>query len=310
MSKQPSRPSSSGKRRPQARKGRTAMAAKKGRRDLTTWIVAGIIIVVGGAFLFAVSSSKKDTTNGTGSTKAPADLVSKVTSVPDSVVTQVGSGTVTGMPTYLGGPMTTDTGKADGKPLITYIGAEYCPYCATERWAMVNALSRFGTFTNLGVTSSSSTDVYPSTPTFSFHGSNYTSKYVAFHPVEQYTNIQQGSSPSGYSPLDKTTTDQDQLMAKYDAPPYVQSSDQGAIPFIDFANMYLISGATYSPTVLQGKSASSIAAALHDPSSEIAKGAIGAANTMTATICKLTNNQPASACTPAIQAIEAKLPTK
>ena len=50
-----------------------------------------------------------------------------------------------------------------------------------------------------------------------------------------------------------------------------------------------------------------MAAALHDPSSDIAKGADGAANMITATICKMTNNQPASACTPAIKALEAKV---
>ena len=38
---------------------------------------------------------------------------------------------------------------ADGKPLVLYVGAEYCPYCAAERCAMVQALSRFGTFSNL-----------------------------------------------------------------------------------------------------------------------------------------------------------------
>ncbi len=38
------------------------------------------------------------------------------------------------------------------------MGAEYCPFCAAQRWAMVNAFSRFGTFTGLTTTHSSSTD--------------------------------------------------------------------------------------------------------------------------------------------------------
>jgi hypothetical protein len=33
----------------------------------------------------------------------------------------------------------------------------------------------------------------------------------------------------------------------------------------------------------------------------------GSANYLTAAICKLTGNQPASACTPAVKALEAKL---
>jgi len=59
--------------------------------------------------------------------------------------------------------------------------------------------------------------------------------------------------------------------------------------------------------VLQGKTWRQIAAALHDPSSPIAQGADGAANYLTAAICKLTGNQPASACTPAIRSIEAQI---
>jgi len=34
---------------------------------------------------------------------------------------------------------------------VVYIGAEYCPYCAVERWPLIVALNRFGTLTNLGL---------------------------------------------------------------------------------------------------------------------------------------------------------------
>ncbi len=186
-----------------------------------------------------------------------------------------------------------------GKPEVLYLGAEYCPYCATERWAMAVALSRFGTFTGLRGIHSSSTDVYPSTPTLTFYKSRYTSPYVTFTPVEE-TTVQK-------TPLQKATAQQSQLAAKYDAPPYVSQSSAGSIPFVNFGNQYMISGASYNPQVLAGKTWSQVAAALHDPSSDIAKGADGAANVITATICKLTSNQPASACTPAVKALEAKL---
>jgi hypothetical protein len=39
----------------------------------------------------------------------------------------------------------------------------------------------------------------------------------------------------------------------------------------------------------------------------VAKAIGGTANYMTATICKMTGNQPASACTSAIQSLEAGL---
>ena len=80
-----------------------------------------------------------------------------------------------------------------GKPELLYIGAEYCPFCAAQRWAMVAALSRFGTFSNLSLTHSASADVYPDTPTFSFYQSTYSSKYLTFTSVETNTNEPSGN---------------------------------------------------------------------------------------------------------------------
>ena len=101
------------------------------------------------------------------------------------------------------------------------------------------------------------------------------------------------------SPLQATTPQQQAIWDKYDANSY---------PFIDFGNKHIVTAPLYDPQVLQGKTWAQISAALHDPSSPIAQGAIGAANYMTAAICKMTGNQPASACTaPAISALQAKL---
>ena len=72
----------------------------------------------------------------------------------------------------------------DGKPVFFFAGAEYCPYFAAERWSMVMALSRFGTISNLTLSASTGSDVYPNTPTFTFVGSSYTSKYIDFQSVE------------------------------------------------------------------------------------------------------------------------------
>ncbi len=50
-----------------------------------------------------------------------------------------------------------------------------------------------------------------------------------------------------------------------------------------------------------------IAGDLKNPSTANAKAVDAAANFMTAAICKLTNNQPATACTSAVQALESQL---
>ena len=299
MSKQP-------KRRPQARKGRTVVAASSAgkRSDRTSWIIAGIVIAVGVALIFVFASGQKKSSDGpiTGRNPAPASLVKQITTVPQSVIDEVGAGSVTALPEKLPGPTLTK----DGKPLVVYLGAEYCPYCATERWAMVNALSRFGTFKDLKITTSSATDVDANTPTWSFYGSTYTSPYITYQGIEQQDN--KGN------PLETPTADQQNLVNKYDKAPYVSgggTTSGGTIPFIDIANQYIVSGAQYDVGVLQGKTHAEIAAALHDPTSDISKGAIGAANSLTAAICVVTENKPANVCTsPAIKTIQSQLPTK
>jgi hypothetical protein len=100
-------------------------------------------------------------------------------------------------------------------------------------------------------------------------------------------------------PLQATTAAQQALWNKYDA---------NSFPFIDFGNKYMINSPVYDPGVLAGKSWAQIAAALHDPSSPIAKGALGAANYMTAAICKMTGDKPASVCSAsAVSSLAARL---
>jgi hypothetical protein len=185
------------------------------------------------------------------------------------------------------------------------IFAEYCPYCAAERWALVVALSRFGTFSGLHYSRSAADDVYPSTPTFTFTGSTYHSDYVDFAPVETQSNQRVNGS---YAQLQTPTAEQQRLLQQYDAPPYVSSGATGSIPFVDFANQYVVSGATYNPDVLANRSWDEITASLHQPESDQAKAIVGSANALTAAICASTKNSPANVCgQPAIATIQGNL---
>ncbi len=183
---------------------------------------------------------------------------------------------------------------SNGKPEVLFIGGEYCPYCAAERWAMVNAFSRFGTFTGLKTAHSSGSDVYPNTPTFTFVGSKYTSKYITFTPVEEF------GAESNIT-LQTPTAAQQTLATTYDP--------GGAIPFIDLGNKYAEVGnlLPLSPSMMTGKTWAQVAAAMSNPTSSLGKALVGNANYLTAATCVLTNNLPASACTPAIQKLEANL---
>jgi hypothetical protein len=59
-----------------------------------------------------------------------AQVQRQVTSVPSATFNAVGAGTATGLNAVTGQPALT----AGGKPEVLYIGGEYCPFCAAERW--------------------------------------------------------------------------------------------------------------------------------------------------------------------------------
>ncbi len=243
---------------------------------------------------------------------ALASVVSGVTSVPASTLNTVGdgNGAFTGKIQTIkpaGAPLT-----ANGKPEMLYMGAEYCPYCAAARWSMIVALSRFGTFSGLQTIHSAAAngagqkEPDPNTPTWTFANAKYTSQYLTFSPVELQTNIPDASTGT-YTNLQTPTKAQQALLTKYDAAPYVDSSQAGAIPFIDFGNKYVSIGTPYDPGVLAGLSWATIAADLHNPNSAVAQAVDGTANHITAAICKMTGNQPASACTATVKSLESSL---
>jgi thiol-disulfide isomerase/thioredoxin len=274
-----------------------ARNAERRRQLLLTGgsVIAVAVIVV----VFVVVHGLTGGASGKTLTGTAADTVmKKIASVPPSTLAAVGAGTgQTNKPRSIPGTPLTQ----NGKPQVLYIGAEYCPYCAAERWALSQALSRFGTFSGVGLIRSSSTDVYANTPTLTFYKSSYASKYLSFTPVEELTVSRQ--------PLQTATAQQQALLLKYDAPPYVPASDKGSIPFTDFANKFaIIGGSSYLPSVLSGLTWSQIATAMSNPASPVARQVDGAANYITAALCKVTNNQPSSVCTvPSITSLQGQI---
>jgi hypothetical protein len=173
-------------------------------------------------------------------------------------------------------------------------------------------MGRFGTFSGLATVKSAASDgagdqePFPGTPTWTFAHASYSSPYLAFSEVEVSTNIPD-TSTGGYTTLQTPTPAEQALVSKYDAPPYVESAAAGSIPFLDFGNKYVSIGASYSPQILSGLSWSTIAADLSNPNSPVAKAVDGTANYLTAAICSITGNQPASACTTTVQSLEPQL---
>jgi hypothetical protein len=288
------------------RRAKRVAAAEQARRELAARqrrsrligvgaIILAVVVVV--AIVVAVGLLSNN--NGAKTTAASDEVTTAVTSVPAATFDQVGAGSLKTLPS----PITADPLTFDGKPRLLYVGAEYCPFCAAERWSLVAALGRFGTFTGLGQTASTPKDVYPNTPTLSFHGSSYTSKYLSFTGYE--------TADTNGNPLDSLSSEDDALVKKYNAPPYVGTSDTaGSIPFVNLFGSYVSQGASYSPQILAGMSHQEVAQAMQDPSTDVAKNVDAMANVFSAIICKATNGQPADVCTSSgVTAAAAKLPT-
>jgi hypothetical protein len=196
---------------------------------------------------------------------------------------------------------------------VFYDSVQYCPFCAAQNWPLIVALSRFGTFTGLTrIRSTAWSDGIVNIPpldTWSFYHSTYTSRYLAFVPVEEASNqlVTPKANPakgSSYRPLQKLTPAQKALVKKY------ETGKQKMVPFLDFGNKLVLAGAQYPPQDLLGVGGKSpltwsqIAASLNDPNSQAGESIRNAAVFLTADLCVLTANKPQSVCTPPIRALE------
>jgi len=222
-------------------------------------------------------------------TPAPASLVSELASVPASVEQAVGvpSSSLVVAPTYVPGQQPLTSG---GKPEALFIGAEFCPYCAAERWAMIVAFLRFGTFSGLDETTSSPWDDPSAIPTFTFHYATYSSSVVDFTMVEYESNDTHGLGTRHQ--LERLTTQQNDLWSTYDS----KFGEPEGFPFLDIGNKVIVYSPSYNPEVLSGYTQQAIAAQLTNPKSAITQSIVGTANYITAGICSITGQQPGSVC--------------
>jgi thiol-disulfide isomerase/thioredoxin len=264
----------------------TQRKADQRRRALV--VLSSVVVVFLAIGLIAVVAiNHKGSNNAAGErAAAQASVVDQVTSVTPATLATVGVGEATDAPKKINDAALT----AGGKPEVLFVGGEFCPYCAAERWSIIQALSRFGTFSNLSEISSSSTDVYPNTATFSFYKSKYASKDLSFVSVEN-----ENRSEKSLEPL---TSAQTALFAKYG----------DSFPFLYIGGKYVDVSPVFSPAVLKGLTQAQIAAQLNDPTSKVAKAVDGGANVIAADVCSVTNNTPAAVCqTPTIKALQSKI---
>jgi hypothetical protein len=253
-----------------------------------------VAVLVASVFGLIQLTNSGDSGNG-GATAHLASYFEASVSVPNSVLTQVGVPDTLTVPTVVTPRVTT----ASTNDVVSYVGAEYCPYCALQRWALLVALSKFGTFVSLSdAVYSSSSDIFPDLASWSFVGATYTSPYFTFDPTELTSSIPDGQG--GYEPLE--TMDAGQL-ASYD-----QYDEHGFLPFIDLGNGVVTIGSTASPSVLEGLTLSQIGAEVSDPTSPVARAIDGSANYLIAGMCSMiTGTQPPICNSTAVMTARANL---
>jgi hypothetical protein len=226
---------------------------------------------------------------------APSSLVSTLASVPQSVYDTVGVSSLANPVTPLrattrGGNAPMWMAEVNGgppEPVVFFYGAEFAPYAAAERWPLVLALSRFGTFRELGVVQSSTTTAFANLSTFTFYGSYYASRYVILEPVERYSAL----NPTGAKYLSLQTPDTRQRAA---ISGYASSAT--TFPLLDVANRWVLNGSSFTPGVLMGLTQDQIAGDLSAPASPLAQAVISSANEITAAICAVDGQKPGSVC--------------
>ncbi len=284
--------------------GRPAPTPKPGGLSgaVMAWGAVGLVIVIVAVLVIVklASSSSTSTTDFTPVTPAPATVVHDVTNIPTSVYNTVG---ITS-PQVQVSPPTILTGQppltlAGQTPAMLYYGAEYCPYCAAERWAMTAALSRFGTWSNLKTTASSHTDVYAATHTFSYYGATFTSPYLTFSGVEQYSNVPTADGGCLHHPAEPDQAKSATCIKTYSSSkfnPNATTTGEISFPFVNINNLALFSGASYNPGVLANLSWSDIAGGLSDPTNPATQAIVATSNYMSAAICASTKGAPASVC--------------
>ena len=263
--------------------------SRKGRRggkkrSYTLWIILVLVVVTGVVGYYIFTSSGAAAGNPLDGTPVPQTVLSELANVSTATLNQVGSGPSTVVsPKSTTSTAATSTSPAlfNGKPEVLYIGAEYCPFCAAERWAMIVALDKFGNFTGTEyMQSAPAPEASPNTATFTFKDATYSSKYISFVSFEQLDR--------NHAALQTPDANSTALMNKYDS--------AGSIPFVDFANEYTLTGSQYTPPVIANANWTQIASQLNTPSSVYALNIDAAANRIISIICKIDGGAPTSLC--------------
>jgi hypothetical protein len=262
------------------------------RRYVALGLIVVAIVLVAALILIRNANPTDDTSDVETITLAPTSVVTAISQIPKATSAAVGvaspNNPITPPSATGNAPLWESSTQGTGpRPVVFFYGAEFAPYAAAERWPLIVALSRFGTFGQLGLMQSSSSIAFSDTPTFTFWHVKYSSLWVDLQSVERYSSL--NPTGGGYTELQTPTPRQAASVAVYD-------SSAKTFPLLDIANHYVQVGASFSPTVLDGLSQSQIADDLAYPASPVTQAVVASANEITAAICTVTGQRPTAVC--------------
>lgn len=249
----------------------TRFVAPKSSLTRNLMVVTVIILVAVGAtigYVVYVQSQQNSTTatisdGVTLGSQISSSLSQNLTGVSYSTLAAVGAQSADSTPPTSITPSPLISG---GKTEVLYIGAEFCPYCAAERWSMVVALSKFGNFTGLEYMQSGQSDGNIATVTFV--NAIYNSSYITLVTVE--------NEDRNHNLLQSPTTQEQNLWNQY---------NENYYPFIDIGGQYILKSSQFPYTDLSNMNWTQIGSQLNDPTSAVGKLIDGGANQLIGAIC-------------------------
>jgi len=163
-----------------------------------------------------------------------------------------------------------DTMKRSGKLFVFFMGAEYCPYCAAERWAIVRSLQKFGQWDGLKQTISAARDQpFLNLPTYDFTKATYNSPHIEF--------VAREIKDREFKPLQKLLKTEEKLVRKYNT--------KKEIPFLLIGGKFAQIGSGFPPKIFIGHTFRQTETELKKVESEIRKTIDEEANIISALLC-------------------------
>jgi thiol-disulfide isomerase/thioredoxin len=163
-----------------------------------------------------------------------------------------------------------DAMRRSGKLLVFFMGAEYCPYCAAERWSIVRGLQKFGQWDGLKQTISAARDEpFLNLPTYDFTKATYTSPHIEF--------VAREVKDREFKPLQKLLKTEEKLVRKF--------NPKKEIPFLLVGGRFMQIGPGFTPKIFIGHTFRQTETELKKVESEIRKTIDDEANIIAALLC-------------------------